>query len=53
MLALGCREALNLDGGGSTALVSGGRLQNVPRRDHEVLEPGGRPLATALVFRSL
>ena len=53
MLALGCRDALNLDGGGSTALVSGGRLQNVPRRDQEVLEPGGRPLATALVFRAL
>jgi hypothetical protein len=50
MVALGCREALNLDGGGSTALVSGGRLQNVPRCDHEVLEPGGRPLATALAF---
>jgi Phosphodiester glycosidase len=53
MLALGCREALNLDGGGSTALISGGRLQNVPRRDYELLEPGGRSLATALVFRPL
>jgi uncharacterized protein YigE (DUF2233 family) len=53
MLALGCRDALNLDGGGSTALISGGRLQNVPRRDYEVLEPGGRPVATALVLRPL
>jgi Phosphodiester glycosidase len=52
MLAFGCREALNLDGGGSAALISGGRLQNVPRRDHEVLEPGGRPLATALAFHA-
>ena len=50
MAALGCREALNLDGGGSAALISGGRLQTVPRRDYEVLEPGGRPLATALTF---
>lgn len=52
MAALGCREALNLDGGGSTALVSGGRLQNFPRHDFEVPEPGGRPLATALTFQS-
>jgi hypothetical protein len=50
MVALGCRHALNLDGGGSTALVSGGRLQNFPRRDFEVPEPGGRPLSTALTF---
>jgi Phosphodiester glycosidase len=50
MVALGCREALNLDGGGSTALVSGGRLQNFPRRDFEQPEPGGRPISTALAF---
>jgi len=50
MAALGCSHALNLDGGGSTALISGGRLQNFPRRDFEVPEPGGRPLATALAF---
>ena len=50
MAALGCSEALNLDGGGSTALISGGRLQNLPRKDFEVPEPGGRPLATALAF---
>jgi hypothetical protein len=52
MLALGCRDALNLDGGGSTALVSGGRLQNFPRGDFEVPERGGRPLATALAFHA-
>ena len=51
MVALGCEDALNLDGGGSTALVSGGRLQNLPRRDFEVPEPGGRPISTALEFR--
>ena len=50
MVALGCREALNLDGGGSTALISGGRLQNFPRRDFEAPEPGGRPISTALAF---
>ena len=53
MAALGCRQALNLDGGGSTALISGGRLQNFPRRDFDVPEPGGRPLATALTFHRL
>jgi hypothetical protein len=52
MVALGCHHALNLDGGGSTALISGGRLQNLPRGDFEVPEPGGRPVATALVFRA-
>jgi len=53
MVALGCEQALNLDGGGSTALVSGGRLQNVPRCAFEEIEPGGRPVSTALEFRPL
>jgi exopolysaccharide biosynthesis protein len=39
MVGLGCEHALNLDGGGSTALISGGRLQNLPRCDFEVPEP--------------
>jgi hypothetical protein len=47
---LGAETALNLDGGGSTSLVSGGRLRNRPRRDWEEPEPGGRPVSTALVF---
>jgi hypothetical protein len=51
MAGLGCVDALNLDGGGSTALISSGRLQNIPRGDFEVPEPGGRPIATALAFR--
>jgi Phosphodiester glycosidase len=50
MAGLGCREALNLDGGGSTSLVSGGRLQNLPRGDFETPEPGGRAISTALVL---
>jgi hypothetical protein len=50
MLAIGCEHALNLDGGGSTSLISGGRLQNLPRGGFEEPEPGGRPISTALVF---
>jgi len=49
-VALGAREALNLDGGGSTSLVSAGRLRNVPREAHEVPVVGGRAIATALAF---
>jgi hypothetical protein len=50
MVRLGAREALNLDGGGSTSLVCAGRLRNRPREAHEVAVPGGREIATALVF---
>jgi hypothetical protein len=50
MIALGARDALNLDGGGSTSLVCGGILRNVPREEHGVELDGGRPIATALVF---
>ena len=47
MARLGAREALNLDGGGSTSLVCAGRLRNNPREAHEVAVPGGRAIATA------
>jgi hypothetical protein len=47
---LGAREAINLDGGGSTSLVCGGELRNRPRADFGVPLTGGRPIATALVF---
>jgi Phosphodiester glycosidase len=50
MAALDCHTALNLDGGGSTSLVSGGRLRNRPRKGYELPEPGGRPVSTALLF---
>ncbi len=50
MCVLGCETALNLDGGGSTSLVSGGRLRNRPRREWEKPEDGGRPVSTALLF---
>ena len=44
LVRLGCHTAINLDGGGSTSLVSGGRLRNKSRtRDVErTPEPGGR-----------
>jgi hypothetical protein len=50
MAVLGCHTALNLDGGGSTSLVSGGRLRNRPYADVDVPEPGGRAVSTALLF---
>jgi hypothetical protein len=51
MRELGCDSAMNLDGGGSTSLVSEGRLRNVPREIHGVPLAGGRAVVTAVVFR--
>jgi hypothetical protein len=51
MAALGAVQAMNLDGGGSTSLVCGGRLRNVPREAHGIALPGGRDVATAIVLR--
>ena len=50
LVSLGCHTALNLDGGGSTSIVSRGRLRNKPFGDRETPEPGGRPVSTALLF---
>lgn len=50
LVGLGAETALNLDGGGSTTLIAGGRLRNAPRADMGVPEPGGRGVATALLF---
>lgn len=50
LVDLGAREGINLDGGGSTSLVCAGELRNRPRADFGVPLPGGRPIATALVF---
>jgi hypothetical protein len=50
LAALGANEALNLDGGGSTSLVCGGRLRNHPREEHGIELAGGRPVSTALLF---
>jgi Phosphodiester glycosidase len=51
LVALGAHTALNLDGGGSTSLVAGGVLRNVPREAHGIALPGGRAVSTAVVFR--
>ena len=50
LVDLGAHSAINLDGGGSTSLVAGGRLRNRPYADQGIPERGGRPVATALVF---
>ena len=50
MAALGVRDAINLDGGGSTSLVVEGRLVNRPREADGRDVPGGRPLLTAVAF---
>lgn len=50
LVGFGATEALNLDGGGSTSLVSGGRLRNRPHEAHNRPLPLGRAVSTALVF---
>ena len=50
MVGLGARDAINLDGGGSTTLVCGSRLVNRPREQEGTDIPGGRPVCTAITF---
>jgi exopolysaccharide biosynthesis protein len=50
LAGLGATDALNLDGGGSTSLVCGGRLRNRPRAARGAPEIGGRPITSALLF---
>ena len=50
MVRLGARTAINLDGGGSTSLVCGGGLVNVPREQEGTFIPGGRPVCTVVTF---
>jgi hypothetical protein len=50
MADLGAETAINLGGGASASLVSGGHLHNRPRRDNGVSLLGGRPVASAIVF---
>ncbi|HVX33461.1 MAG TPA: phosphodiester glycosidase family protein [Solirubrobacterales bacterium] len=50
MAALGCVDAMNLDGGGSASLVIDGALVNTPREEHGRELVGGREIATALRF---
>jgi exopolysaccharide biosynthesis protein len=46
LIELGAREAINLDGGGSTAMVVGGKLMNFPTD-----VTGERPVSDAIVVR--
>ena len=48
LIELGAREAINLDGGGSTAMVIGGKLMNFPTD-----VTGERPVSDAIVVRPL
>jgi hypothetical protein len=50
MADLGADTALNLCGGASASLVSGGALHNRPRDINGVSLLGGRPIASAIVF---
>jgi hypothetical protein len=47
MAESGCREAINLDGGGSTTMVAGGRVVNHPSD-----ASGERPVSDALLVRA-
>jgi hypothetical protein len=44
MHSLGCRDAVNLDGGGSSTFYVGGRVRNSPSDGHE------RPVSDAILF---
>jgi phosphodiester glycosidase len=50
MLDLGCHEAMNLDGGGSTTLVHRRHLLNRPYSEQDQAAPASRPIVTALVL---
>jgi hypothetical protein len=50
MTDLGAESAINLCGGASASLVSGGALHNRPRDDNGISMLGGRPVASAIVF---
>jgi hypothetical protein len=50
MADLGAETAINLCGGASASLVSGGALHNRPRDRNGLSLLGGRPVASAIVF---
>ena len=52
MAELGCRVAMNLDGGGSTTLVHHGHLLNRPYSEQDQPAPASRPIVTALVLEA-
>ncbi len=50
MADLGADSAINLAGGASASLVSGGTLHNRPRDYNGIALLGGRPVSSAIVF---
>jgi hypothetical protein len=52
LASLGAREAINLDGGGSTALIHRGHLLNRPYDDQDRPSRSPRPVATAAIFHT-
>jgi hypothetical protein len=50
MIAFGCEDAINLDGGGSATLVHRGHLLNRPYSSVDQPAPESRPMVTALLF---
>jgi exopolysaccharide biosynthesis protein len=50
LISFGARDAINLDGGGSTTLVHRGHLLNRPYSDVDQPAPESRPVVTALLF---
>jgi hypothetical protein len=48
---LGARDAINLDGGGSTTLVHRGHLLNRPYSEQDQPAPKSRPIVTALLLQ--
>ena len=51
MAALGCADAINLDGGGSTTMVVRGVVVNHPSDNNRFDAAGERPVANAVVVR--
>ena len=51
MQALGCADAVNLDGGGSTTMVVRGQVVNHPSDNKEFDAAGERPVANAIIVR--
>lgn len=51
MAALGCVDAINLDGGGSTTMVVRGAIVNHPSDNKQFDALGERPVANAIIVR--
>lgn len=51
MAALGCADAINLDGGGSTTMVVRGQVVNHPSDNNRFDAAGERPVANAVIVR--